>query len=109
MSSDSNSIIGTWNIKLSDKKGELIVKAVDQQGKINGSVFGNDIKRGSFDPKNLQINFETQTPEPSPEANQIYVGHLYHIVVETPVLAGVYYTSPLVVGKEVVSWLADKF
>ncbi len=67
--------VGTWSINANGSQGHLQVEAVDGEGNLTGSVFGQPIT-GFWDDVAKSITFVRIASIGDASANQIYTGYL---------------------------------
>jgi hypothetical protein len=90
---------GTWQIYGTEEQGQLVISSVDNQGKLTGTAFGDNIT-GSFHAASGVIHF-ARTIDPSLHKHRIYSGHISIVISGEPtqyLLAGSYHTMPYSLG-----------
>jgi hypothetical protein len=87
---------GHWRIYGNEEQGELVISTIDNQGKLTGTAFGDQIS-GFFHVPSGEIYFE-RAVNPSILEYQTYTGHTSIVTtnVDAPqyLLAGSYHTIP---------------
>lgn len=71
-----SAILGVWKINGNGFEGDLNIKNVDAQGKINGTVYGNPIQ-GFFDNVSGKITFQRVIQSNDPAQNQVFSGYFF--------------------------------
>ena len=79
--------LGYWGIWANGHQGPLTISAVDQQGNIEGEVFGNRIS-GFWDGTAKKITFMRRSHPADDSAMQIYTGYLFLMSDRRPALSG---------------------
>jgi hypothetical protein len=87
---------GTWSIFGNEEQGQMVITAVDSQGNLTGTAFGDPITGAYHAPSGL-IHFSRKV-DPSILKSQVYTGHISIVTtgVDAPqyLLAGSYITIP---------------
>ena len=73
--------MGTWQMNANGYRGELVINAVDPQGNLRGTVFGNPIV-GFWDETAQKILFVRSTNPADPSEMQVYTG--FHFDANQP-------------------------
>jgi hypothetical protein len=107
--------IGTlpWKINANGFEGDLILSAVDAEGRLTGTVLGNDIV-GFWDDASQRITFIRVSNKTDHKFDQVYTGYLFQNRLGSDsiiTLAGVFQTFPGTWGnaqRNVFGWFARK-
>jgi hypothetical protein len=90
---------GTWQIYGNEEQGQLVIVAVDNQGKLTGTAFGDNIT-GSFNASSGEIHFGRRIKQVADW--QEYTGYISLVAlnVDAPryLLAGFYTNIPFELG-----------
>jgi hypothetical protein len=73
--------MGTWQMNANGYRGELVITAVDPQGNLSGTVFGNPLV-GFWDETAQKIFFVRNTNPADPSKMQVYTG--FHFDANQP-------------------------
>jgi hypothetical protein len=68
---------GKWKINANGSEGELYIKAIDTEGNLSGTVFGNDQILGFWDDFSQRITFMRIVPPLNLLTIQIFTGYLF--------------------------------
>ena len=69
--------IGKWKINANGSEGELYITAIDVEGNLSGTVFGNDQILGFWDDVSQRITFMRIVPPLNILTMQIFTGYLF--------------------------------
>jgi len=69
--------IGKWKINANGSEGELYITAIDAQGNLSGTVFGNNKILGFWDDFSQRITFMRIAPPLNLLTIQIFTGYLF--------------------------------
>ena len=66
---------GSWEIKINDAQGELVIRAVDHEGRLSGTAFGDPIQ-GSWDELTGKVTFLRVRDSAEGSSMETYTGYL---------------------------------